>query len=48
MLSLRTPPGGKVRLSGAEGAVWRDVADNSCLSLGLRSLDNELMNEHSS
>ncbi len=24
MLSLRTPPGGKFRLRGAEGAVWRD------------------------
>ena len=24
MLSLRTPPGGNIRLRGAEGAVWRD------------------------
>ena len=29
MLSLRTPPGGKVRLRGAEGAVWRDEADST-------------------
>ena len=27
MLSLRTPPGGKVRLRGAEGAVWRNMRD---------------------
>ena len=25
MLSLRTPPGAKDRLTGAEGAVWKDV-----------------------
>ena len=29
MLSLRTPPGGKVRLRGAEGAVWRGKADST-------------------
>ena len=43
MLSLRTPPGGKIRLRGAKGALWRDKTIDTIEKDSIYKLNGRLL-----
>ena len=43
MLSLRTPPGGKVRLRGVKGALWRDKTLDNIERNSIYKLNGKLL-----